>query len=90
MVAVISLAWNSSVNRQTVPRRSWISKAEASYLLTLPDYVGLFVYHISCAVPIATEFLVYLYTFFRPPALSHHLFVLDPTQSANAHKKGRT
>ncbi len=57
-------------------------KALAAYPLILSDDAGLFVYHAACAAALATEILVDLYTFFRPPAPYHHLFVLDPRHSA--------
>jgi hypothetical protein len=69
-------------------RCPYCSKALTAYPLILSDDAGLFVYHAACAAALATEFLVDLYTFFRPPAPYHHLFVLDPTISANAHQEG--
>ena len=71
-------------------RCPYCSKALAAYPLILSDDAGLFVYHAACAAALATEILVDLYTFFRPPAPYHHLFVLDPTQSATSHEKART
>jgi len=71
-------------------RCPYCSKALAAYPLILSDDAGLFVYHAACAAALATEILVDLYTFFRPPASYHHLFVLDPTQSATSHEKART
>ena len=69
-------------------RCPYCSKALATYPLILSDDAGLYVYHAACAAALATEILVDLYTFFRPPAPYHHLFVLDPTQSA--HEKAGT
>jgi hypothetical protein len=46
------------------------------------DDAGLAVFHAACAATLATEILVDLYTFFRPPAPYHRLFVLDVTQAA--------
>jgi len=63
-------------------RCQYCSKALTAYPLILSDDSGLFVYHAACAAALATEILVDLYTFFRPPALYHHLFVLDPRRSA--------
>jgi len=57
-------------------------KAEASYPLILSDEAGLAVYHAACAAQLATEILVDLYTFFRPPAPYHQLFVLTAQPSA--------
>ncbi len=62
-------------------------KALAAYPLILSDDAGLFVYHAACAAALATEILVDLYTFFRPPAPYQQLFVLDPTQSTNVPEK---
>lgn len=42
------------------------------------DDVGLAVFLAACAAALATEIIVDLYTFFRPPAPHHQLFVLDP------------
>ncbi|GAC1638723.1 MAG: hypothetical protein NVS4B9_31640 [Ktedonobacteraceae bacterium] len=52
------------------------------------DDAGLAVFHAACAAALATEIIVDLYTFFRPPAPHHHLFVLDPTQAAPKHPTG--
>jgi len=48
----------------------------------LSDEAGLAVYHAACAAQLATEILVDLYTFFRPPAPYHQLFVLTVSQAA--------
>ena len=59
-------------------------KALAAYPLILSDEAGLAVYHAACAAQLATEILVDLYTFFRPPAPYHQLFVLTASQAAPA------
>ena len=41
----------------------------------------------ACAAALATEIIVDLYTFFRPPAPYQHLFVLDPRQEAGTSEK---
>jgi hypothetical protein len=64
-------------------RCPYSSKAEASYPLILSDDAGLAVYHAACAAELATEILVDLYTFFRPPAPYHRLFVLTTQPSAS-------
>ena len=69
-------------------RCPYCCKALAAYPLILTDDAGLFVYHAACAAALATEILVDLYTFFRPPAPYHRLFVLDPTQAAHQHPAG--
>ncbi len=53
----------------------YCGKALAAYPLILSDDAGLFVYHAACAAALATEILVDLYTFFRPPAPYHQLYV---------------
>ena len=58
-------------------RCSYCSKALAAYPLIVSDEARLEVYHAACAAELATEILVDLYTFFRPPAPYQHLFVLD-------------
>ena len=65
-------------------------KAEASYPLILSDDAGFFVYHAACAAALATEIIVDLYTFFRPPAPYQHLFVLDPRHEAVANAEMET
>jgi hypothetical protein len=65
-------------------RCQYCSKALAAYPLILSDDARLAVYHAACAAELATEILVDLYTFFRPPAPYSQLFVLtvpeaDPT-----------
>jgi hypothetical protein len=57
-------------------RCSYCSKALAAYPLIVSDEAKLAVYHAACAAELATEILVDLYTFFRPPAPYHRLFVL--------------
>ena len=71
-------------------RCSYCSKALAAYPLILSDDAGLAVYHAACAAALATEILVDLYTFFRPPVPYHHLFVLDPRQSADSCEEAGT
>jgi hypothetical protein len=56
--------------------------------LILSDDASLYVYHAACAAALATEIVVDLYTFFRPPAPYHQLFVLDATQAAHRHPGG--
>ena len=71
-------------------RCPYCSKALATYPLILSDDAGLFVYHAACAAALATEILVDLYTFFRPPAPYQQLFVLDPRQEAAACQRRET
>ena len=60
-------------------RCSYCSKALKEYPLIMNDDAGFAVFHAACAAALATDIIVDLYTFFRPPAPYHHLFVLDPT-----------
>ena len=69
-------------------RCPYCCKALAAYPLILSDDAGFAVYHAACAAALATEILVDLYTFFRPPAPSHRLFVLDSAQAAPKHPEG--
>jgi hypothetical protein len=68
--------------RSLSKRCSYCSKALSEYPLIMNDDAGLAVFHAACAAALATEILVDLYTFFRPPALYHRLFVLDVTHAA--------
>jgi hypothetical protein len=70
-------------------RCSYCSKALSEYPLIMNDDAGFHVFHAACAAALATDIIVDLYTFFRPPAPYHHLFVLDPT-SEQAPGEGGT
>ncbi len=74
--------------RSLSKRCSYCSKALGAYPLILSDDASLYVYHAACAAALATEILVDLYTFFRPPTPYHQLFVLDATQAAHQHPGG--
>jgi hypothetical protein len=39
------------------------------------------VYHVTCALELATEIMVDLYTFFSPPAPYNRLFVLSAPEA---------
>jgi hypothetical protein len=58
-------------------RCSYCGLALATYPLIVSDEAKLAVSHAACAAELATEILVDLYTFFRPPAPYQHLFVID-------------
>lgn len=75
--------------RSLSKRCSYCSKALSEYPLIMNDDAGLAVLHAACAAALATEIIVDLYTFFRPPAPYHQLFVLDATQAAPKHPAGR-
>jgi len=66
-------------------RCQYCSKALVAYPLILSDDARLAVYHAACAAELATEILVDLYTFFRPPAPYHRLFVLTAPETASTH-----
>jgi hypothetical protein len=59
-------------------RCQYCCKALAAYPVILSDDARLAVYHAACAVELATEIMVDLYTFLSPPAPYHQLFVLTP------------
>ena len=50
--------------------------AFADYPLVMSDDVAQTVYHVACALELATDLLVDLYTFFCPPAPYTRLFTL--------------
>jgi hypothetical protein len=54
----------------------YCSKQLAAYPLIMSDDAKQTVYHVTCALQLATDLLVDLFTFFCPPALSAHLFTL--------------
>ena len=51
-------------------------KPLSEYPLLLSDEAEPSVYHVACALQLATEILVDLFTFFCPPAPFERLFVL--------------
>ena len=61
--------------------------AFADYPLIMSDDASQTVYHIACALELATDLLVDLYTFFRPPFPHAHLFTLTPPAST-LHSEG--
>jgi len=63
-------------------RCRYCSKALKEYPLIMNDDAEQTVYHASCALQVATEILVDLYTFFRPPAPYDRLFVPLVSQAA--------
>ena len=65
-------------------RCSYCSKPLAEYPLIMNDDAGLAVFHAACAAALATDLIVDLYTFFRPPKPYDQLFVLDPTGAQEA------
>jgi hypothetical protein len=65
----------------------YCGSAFAEYPLIMSDDAGQTVYHVACALELATDLLVDLYTFFRPPAPYARLFTLTAPQ-AIPHPKG--
>ncbi len=61
--------------------------AFADYPLILSDDVAQTVYHVACALELATDLLVDLYTFFRPPVPYTRLFTLT-TRTPILHSEG--
>lgn len=61
----------------------YCSKAFATYPLILSDDADQTVYHAGCAVQLATEIMVDVYTFFSPPAPYERLFVLRVSKAAS-------
>ena len=66
-------------------RCKYCSKAFAEYLLVLIDNADQTVYHVACALELATGIMVDLFTFFSPPAPYHQLYVLTAPQAASPH-----
>ena len=62
----------------------YCSQPLRSYPLIMSDDAAQTVYHAACAVELATEIMVDLYTFLSPPAPYHQLFVLTPPGAAPA------
>jgi len=59
---------------------TYCSKRLAAYPLIMSDNVDQTVYHATCALELATDLLVDLYTFFSPPAHTPRcLFSQRPT-----------
>ena len=58
-------------------RCKYCSKGFAEYPLIQSDDADQTVYHATCAIELATEIMVDLFTFFHPPAPYTRLFVLS-------------
>jgi hypothetical protein len=54
----------------------YCSRPLAAYPLLMSDDAEQTVYHVACALQLATDLLVDLYTFFNPPAPYGPLFTL--------------
>jgi len=60
------------------------SRPLAAYPLIMSDDTKQTVYHVTCALELATDLMVDLATFFNPPAPYHQLFVLTAPEAASA------
>src|SRR6266516_639914 len=65
-------------------RCHYCSKTLAAYPLIMSDDAKQTVYHVTCALELATDLRVDLYTFFSPPAPYPSLFVLTLPESKAA------
>jgi hypothetical protein len=54
----------------------YCSSALVGYPLVMSDDPGQTVYHVACALELATDILVDVFTFFHPPAHIKPLFTL--------------
>jgi hypothetical protein len=64
-------------------RCNYCSKALAAYPLIMGDDAKQTVYHVTCALELATDLMVDLYTFFSPPAPCPQLYVLTTPKAAS-------
>jgi hypothetical protein len=69
-------------------RCSYCSQPLKEYPLIMNDDAGLAVFHAACAAALAIEIQVDLYTFFRPPAPYHRLFVLTTQEIERNDEQG--
>jgi hypothetical protein len=60
----------------------YCSKRLTAYPLILSDDAGQTVYHITCALELASDLLADVFTFFSPPAPYPPLFVLTSSEKA--------
>src|SRR5258708_7953188 len=70
-------------------RCKYCSKAFAEYPFIQSDDADQTVYHVTCALELATESMVDLYTFFSPPAPYNRLFVLTAPEAASPQDVAR-
>ncbi len=78
--AHLCLAGRSSLEE----RCHYCKKPLAAYPLVMSDDAKQTVYHVTCALELATDLLVDLATFFHPPTLYQPLYVLTPPDAASA------
>src|SRR5712691_669389 len=77
--AHLCLAGRSSLEE----RCHYCKKPLAAYPLIMSDDAKQIVYHVTCALELATDLMVDLYTFFSPPAPSHPLYILTAPEAAS-------
>ncbi len=65
----------------------YCGSAFADYPLIMSDDAAQTVYHVACALELATDLLVDLYTFFSPPTPYARLFTLT-TPVPTLHSQG--
>jgi hypothetical protein len=70
-------------------RCNYCSKAFVEYPLILSDDVDQTCYHAACAIELATGIMVDLFTFFRPPAPYHQLYVLTAPEAPQNAEQAR-
>lgn len=63
-------------------RCKYCSRPLATYPLIMCDDADQTVYHVTCALELASDLLADLFTFFSPPSPYPPLFVLTPPQEA--------
>ncbi len=61
----------------------YCSKTLAAYPLIMSDDAKQTVYHVTCALELATDLMVDLFTFFNPPTPYTPLFVLTAPNAAS-------
>lgn len=64
---------------------NYCSKTLAAYPLVMSDDAKQTVYHVTCALELATDLMVDLYTFFSPPVPFQQLYVLTTPEAASPH-----
>jgi hypothetical protein len=65
-------------------RCTYCTKPLAAYPLVLSDDTNQTVYHITCAIQLASDLLADVFTFFSPPEPFSPLFVLTTLDAASA------
>lgn len=65
----------------------YCSRPLAMYPLIMCDDASQTVYHVTCALELASDLLADVFTFFSPPAPYPPLFVLTPPQEAGRCKR---